>query len=152
MASPSTYIRFRHLKCSSCSYSKANIPRLILAPFSNQRTVCSSSSLGIKMEPEKAKIIGGLKDFRVYSKTDGFNLTHPPMPRASCISPRILLQTTKKRAVIDPAKTALVIADLRNCFLSPSIGCPSNSVGVELIDRLSKQAMPACRKTNVPMV
>jgi uncharacterized protein DUF3455 len=39
--------------------------------------------------------IGGKKNLWLYSKTDGFDLTHPPGPTSPLIYPRLRLQTTK---------------------------------------------------------
>ena len=60
--------------------------------------------------------------------------------------------TTKERATIDPAKTALVVIDMQNCFLSPLLGRPSNSIGLGLVDKLVNEAIPACRKAGIPVL
>jgi len=98
------------------------------------------------------EVIGGTKNFWLYSKTDGFDLTHPPRPTSPPIYPRIPLDTTKARVAIDPAKTALVVVDLQNYFLSPSLGRPSEGVAMKVVDELLKYAIPACRKAGIPIV
>ncbi|KAH0556254.1 hypothetical protein GP486_005819 [Trichoglossum hirsutum] len=100
----------------------------------------------------RLEVIGGEKNFWLYSKTDGFDLTHPPTPTSPFIYPRILLETTKARVAIDPAKTALVVVDLQNYFLSPYLGRPSNAVGMKVVDKLLEHAIPACRKAGIQIV
>jgi hypothetical protein len=97
-------------------------------------------------------VIGGTKNFWLYSKTDGFDLTHPPEPTSPPIYPRIPLETTKARIAIDPAKTALIVVDLQNYFLSPSLGRPSEGVAMKVVDELLKYTIPACRKAGIPIV
>jgi nicotinamidase-related amidase len=104
------------------------------------------------MASEDIKIIGGKKNFWLYSKTEGYDLTHPSMPTSPQIIPRIRLETTKAIAAIDPAKTALVVVDLQNYFLSPLLGRPPESLGTKAVDRLVKYAIPACRKASIPIV
>lgn len=98
------------------------------------------------------EVIGGEKNFWLYSKSDGYDLTHPATPTSPRIYPRIPLNTTKGRAVIDPTKTALVMVDLQNYFLSPLLGRPKDSVGLKVVDQLLQLAIPACRKAGIPIV
>lgn len=104
------------------------------------------------MEADQDEVIGGQKNFWLYSKAKGFDLTHPATPSSPPIYPRIPLKTTRADIAIDPAKTALVVVDLQNYFLSPLLGRPNEGVGMDLVDRLLKQAIPACRKANIPIV
>jgi len=101
---------------------------------------------------DKVKVVGGAKNFWVWSEDDGFDLTHPAKPTSPSIYPRIPLATSKSRITIDPTKTALVIVDMQNYFLSPLLGRPSNSVGLRIVDLLLEQVIPACRKANIPIV
>jgi hypothetical protein len=97
------------------------------------------------------KIIGGPEDFWLYSETGGYDITHPgSKPDAPKVYPRMTLQTQEARAVIDPAKTALVIIDLQNYFLSPALGRPSESLGIQVAEKLTSVAIPACRKAGIP--
>ncbi|KAF2788847.1 Isochorismatase hydrolase [Melanomma pulvis-pyrius CBS 109.77] len=93
------------------------------------------------MASDQVKIIGGAETFWLYSEADGYDLTHPPTPEAP-----------KSWAVIDPKKTALVIIDLQNYFLSPALGRPSDSLGMKVVDQLLEHANPACRKAGIPIV
>ncbi|KAF5013946.1 hypothetical protein FDECE_75 [Fusarium decemcellulare] len=104
------------------------------------------------MESDKGEIIGGEKNFWLYSKVNGFDLTHPATPSSQPIYPRIPLCTTKERIAIDPKKAALVVIDLQNYFLSPLLGRPKEGVGMDLVDRLVKHAIPACRRAGMPVI
>ncbi|KAL9607124.1 MAG: hypothetical protein Q9167_007933 [Letrouitia subvulpina] len=53
---------------------------------------------------------------------------------------------------IDPTKTALVVIDLQNYFLSPLIDRPPDAVGLKVVDKLLQHAIPACRKAGIPVV
>jgi hypothetical protein len=103
------------------------------------------------MATDQIEVIGGKKNFWLRSK-EGFDLTHPSTPTSPLIYPRIPLKTTVGRVTIDPMKTALVVVDLQNYFLSPSLGRPSDSVGMKVVDQLLKYVIPACRKANMPVV
>lgn len=85
---------------------------------------------------EKVKIIGGAENFWAYLEDGGYDLTHPATPDATKAYPRMTLQTRDSRAVIAPTKTALVIVDLQNYFLSPALGRPIKSLGLQVTDRL----------------
>lgn len=105
------------------------------------------------MATEEVEVIGGTKNFWLYSKANGYDLTHPSTPSSPLVWPRISLETTKGRAAIDPAKTALVVVDLQNYFLSPLVGRPSDSVGMKVgVDVLLEHAIPARRKAGIPIV
>ncbi|KAH8810905.1 Isochorismatase-like protein [Xylogone sp. PMI_703] len=104
------------------------------------------------MVSKKFKVIGGTKNFWTWSKDGGFDLTHPLKPTSPPVYPRIPLATRKGPITIDPHKTALVIVDMQNYFLSPLLGRPFNSVGLKAVDELLKHAIPACRKAEIPIV
>ncbi|KAI1120863.1 Isochorismatase-like protein [Nemania abortiva] len=103
------------------------------------------------MPPSETEVIGG-KNFWLYSPDSGYDLTHPPSPASPLIFPRIPLQTTSDLVTVDPSKTALVIIDLQNYFLSPALSRPPDSVGIQVANRLLQYAIPACRKANIPIV
>ncbi|KAF5709806.1 Isochorismatase hydrolase [Fusarium globosum] len=100
----------------------------------------------------KAKIVGGKNNFWLWTKKDGFDLTHPPSPDSPPIYPRITLNTRAEKVTIDPAKTALVVIDMQNYFLSPLLGRPSKSPGLEIVEKLVKDVIPVCRKAGIPVV
>lgn len=104
------------------------------------------------MATKKLRVIGGAANFWLYSEANGYDLTHPPTPDSSPIRPRLSLKTTMGRATIDPAKTALVVVDLQNYFLSPLLSRPADSLGLKVVDSLLEHAIPACRKAGIPVV
>ena len=104
------------------------------------------------MASGQQEVIGGKKNFWLHSKADGWELTHPPTPLSPAIYPRISLATTSASVAIYPAKTALVIIDLQNYFLSPNLGRPSDAIGLKVVDKLLEHAVPACRKAGIPIV
>lgn len=104
------------------------------------------------MAAEQLEMIGNSKNFWLYSKAEGYDLTHPPAPDATPIRPRLALQTATSQVTIDPKKTALVIIDLQNYFLSPALGRPPDSPGLKSVDALLQNAIPACRKSGIPIL
>lgn len=103
------------------------------------------------MATEKLQVMGGAANFWLYS-ANGYDFTHPPAPDSPPIRPRLSLETTTGRATVDPAKTALVVVDLQNYFLSPLLGRPVDSVGLKVVDALLEHAIPACRNARIPVV
>ncbi|KAI1108454.1 Isochorismatase-like protein [Nemania sp. NC0429] len=99
----------------------------------------------------RIEVIGG-KNFWLYSPDSGYDLTHPPIPSSMPIYPRIPLSTTGGAVTIDPSKSVLVVIDLQNYFLSPALGRPSGSAGLQVTSRLLEHAIPACRKAGMPVV
>ena len=76
------------------------------------------------MPAEQQEVIGGKRNFWLHSEADGFDLTHPATPTCPPLYPCVLLETMKARLAINPAKSALMIVDLQNYFLSPSLDAP----------------------------
>lgn len=101
---------------------------------------------------KQQEVFGGGKNFWLYSKATGFDLTHPPTPMSPAIYPRIPLEAINGCVAIDPAKTALVVVDLQNFYLSPAIGHPRDSAALKVVDKLLQYAIPACRKADIPVV
>ena len=104
------------------------------------------------MASNKIKVIGHAKNFWIWSEDDGFDLTHPPKPTSPPVYPRIPLATTKSPVKIDPRKTALVVVDMQNYFLSPLLGRPSKSAGLRIVDKLVTHVVPACQKAKILIV
>ncbi|EME45500.1 hypothetical protein DOTSEDRAFT_71270 [Dothistroma septosporum NZE10] len=96
-------------------------------------------------------VIGNAQNFWLYSSTTGFDLTHPPKPTSPPITPSVTIQTTTSPITIDPAKSALVIIDMQNFFLSSALG-KVRGPGHDALDRLVEHAIPACRKAGVRIV
>lgn len=104
------------------------------------------------MADRRKAMIGSPSSFWLYDSATGFDLTHPPAGDAPLIYPRVPIQTTTSKINIDPAKSALVIIDMQNFFLSPNLGKPKDSKGVKACDQLLKHAIPACRKAGIRII
>ena len=104
------------------------------------------------MASRQKEVIGDKYNFWLHSETDGFDLTHAATPTSPSIYPRVPLETTTARVVINPARTALVVVDLQNYFLSPSLGRPRDAAALKAIDQLVRYAIPACRKAGIQIV
>lgn len=104
------------------------------------------------MTDGKLKVIGGKNNFWLWSKETGFDLTHPDEPSSLPVYPRISLATSTEQVTIDPAKTALVVVDMQNYFLSPLLGRPCDSLGLRVVDVLGERIIPACRRADIPVL
>jgi nicotinamidase-related amidase len=100
----------------------------------------------------KAIIGSHNSSFWLYDTETGFDLTHPATPTSPPISPRLTLKTTTAPITIDPAKSALVIIDMQNFFLSPQLGRPTDSKGLLAQQQLLKHAIPAARKAGIRVI
>lgn len=96
-------------------------------------------------------IIGSPDSFWSYSSTTGFDLSHPPKPSSSPIYPTFTIKTTTCPITIDPAKSALVVIDFQNFFLSPALG-RSKGAGHDALHQVVENAVPACRKAGVRII
>lgn len=86
---------------------------------------------------ENKKVIGGPKNFWLLSEKSGYDLNHPATPTSPAIYSRIALHTSTSPITIAPNKTALVVIDLQNYFLSPALGRPSSSPGPQVVEKLT---------------
>ena len=96
-------------------------------------------------------VIGNEKSFWLFDSTTGFDLTHPSRPTAPTVVPRVTIQTKTSPVTIDPAKSALVVIDMQNYFLSPALG-RARGAGHEALDQLVQHAIPACRKAGIRVI
>lgn len=96
-------------------------------------------------------VIGNEKNFWLYSSETGFDLTHPPKPSSEQIKPNVRIETTTTPVTIDPAKSALVIIDMQNFFLSPAFG-RADGAGHRATEQLVKHAIPAARKAGIRII
>lgn len=99
---------------------------------------------------DKAKV-GNAKNFWLYSPTTGFDLTHPATPDAPAITPRVSVSTQTSPIILDPAKSALIVIDMQNYFLSSALG-RAKGAGHAACDQLVRHAVPACRKAGIRVV
>lgn len=92
-------------------------------------------------------IIGNASNFWRYSHENGFDLTRRNDEESSSA---ISLQTTTTPIVIDPARSALVIIDMQNFFLHPSLR--DHSTGLAASSKLLDCAIPAARKAGIQII
>lgn len=90
-------------------------------------------------------------NFWVFNKETGWDLTHPATPSSPPTERRIKLATTTAPITIDPSKTALVIIDMQNFFLSAAIGRLEGE-GHKAETELLKEGIPAARKAGIQIV
>jgi nicotinamidase-related amidase len=102
--------------------------------------------------PPGRSIIGNASNFWLHSPKTGFDLTHPATPTSPPIHPRLPLSTTTTPITIDPAKSALVIIDMQNFFLSPCLGRARDTAGLNACSQLLRRAIPAARKAGIRIV
>ncbi|KAK8202139.1 hypothetical protein M8818_005665 [Zalaria obscura] len=107
--------------------------------------------MGSEQQHRRA-VIGNASNFWLHStKTGRFDLTHPEHPSSPPCSPRLDLQTTTTPITVDPDKTALVIIDMQNFFLSESFG-RKKGAGHAASEKLQKFAIPAARKAGIRII
>lgn len=92
--------------------------------------------------------------FWLYDSTNGFDLTHPPTPTTPIpdTTTTVKFQTTTLPITISAPKSALVIVDMQNFFLSPSLGRPSDSNGLLAQKQLLNHAIPAARRAGIQII
>ena len=100
----------------------------------------------VKSNNEKI-IIGNASNFWRYSHENGFDLTR--QNDEETFSP-ISLQTTTMPILIDPAHSALVIIDMQNFFLHPSLR--DHSAGLAASNKLLEYAIPAAHKAAIQII
>ncbi|KZM23565.1 uncharacterized protein EKO05_0011274 [Ascochyta rabiei] len=103
----------------------------------------------IPKSPHRKALVGSTSNFWLHSSATGFDLTHPDSPSAPSATSRLTLQTTTSPISISPAKSALVIIDMQNFFLSPALGRDANGPGHKACNRLLTHAIPAARKAGI---
>ena len=96
-------------------------------------------------------IIGSAQGFWLYSSETGFDLTHPPKPTSTPVTPNVTITTETVPITVDPAKSALVIIDMQNFFLSPAFG-RSKGAGHAALEQLVQHAIPAARKAGMQIL
>lgn len=106
----------------------------------------------VKMATSATTVIGSPANFWLHSIETGYDLTHPLEPWSPLVQPRIRLSTTTEPVTLDPAKSALVIIDMQNFFLSPLLGRSRDGKGIEASAALVKDAIPACRKAGIRII
>ncbi|KAM0800465.1 isochorismatase family protein [Usnea florida] len=105
--------------------------------------------------PHRRSLIGTYPNHWLYSASPpSFDLTRPSPPEYAPPSPKdsISLSTTTTSVVISPAKTALVIIDMQNFFLSTHLGRPADGAGNIAKMRLVDIAIPAARRAGIQII
>lgn len=105
--------------------------------------------------PPSRSLIGTYPNHWLYaSSPPSFDLTRPSPPEYALPSAKdsISLSTTTTPAVISPSKTALVIIDMQNFFLSTYLGRPADGAGNNAKRRLLDAAIPAARKAGIQII
>ncbi|KAK3058847.1 hypothetical protein LTR09_000412 [Extremus antarcticus] len=104
-------------------------------------------------EPDgyRQAVIGSAKNFWLFDTTNGFDLTHPPTPDSPPVNPRVTFETKTSQIAIDPAKSALVVVDMQNYFLSAALG-RAKGHGHAAVDKLVEHAIPACRRAGIRVI
>ncbi|KAF2477419.1 isochorismatase family protein [Lindgomyces ingoldianus] len=99
----------------------------------------------------RKSLIGSPSNFWLHSTRTGFDLTHPSSPSIPTPGSKITIQTTTAPITISPSKSALIIIDMQNFFLSASFG-RSRGAGHAACDQLVTQAIPAARKAGIRVI
>ncbi|KAI0532596.1 isochorismatase family protein [Xylaria digitata] len=96
-------------------------------------------------------VVGNSSNFWLFTNRDGFDMTHPATPSSPPVYPRVTLETTNSTITIAPNKTALVIIDMQNFFLSAALG-RSHREGHEAEEKLLKLGIPAAREAGIQII
>lgn len=113
----------------------------------------SRFEMGSTPTEHRKAIVGNLDhDFWVFDSEGGFDLTRPSPPASGPRSGSVSFITTTSAVTIDPAKTALVVIDMQNFFLSPALGRSPRSKGLQAQEQLLQHALPAARKAGIQIV
>jgi len=103
-----------------------------------------------KTEPRTA-ILGNQKNSWVYDSRTGFDLTHRDEPTSPMIKDAVTIETAETAVTIDPGKSALIIIDMQNYFLSATLG-RSKGKGTDAMKHLVEEAIPAARKASIRVI
>jgi len=100
-------------------------------------------------------VIGKYPNHWLYSSSPpNFDLTRPPPPDYVLPSPKssITLSTTTTEVTISAPKTALVIIDMQNFFLSTYLGRPIDGAGNKAAEKLLGTAIPFARRAEIQII
>ena len=90
-------------------------------------------------------------NFWSFNPATGWDLTRPTTLSTPSSSSQIKLNTTTAPITIDPSKSALVIIDMQNFFLSTALGCTEGE-GHKAEAVLLEEGIPAARKAGIQIV
>lgn len=98
------------------------------------------------------EVLGNSKDFWFWSADQGWDLTHPAQRDAEPFKGGLLLEAKTSNITIDPAKTALLIIDMQNVFLSSALGRQPVPETLLAERTIAEFAIPAARKAGIQIV
>lgn len=124
---------------------------LIKFPVQIFRIPLMASIAQTSLSNDGGTVVGHAPNFWRFTNRDGFDLTHPSTPSAPKVYPRLNLRTTTAPVTITPAKTALVIIDMQNFFLSAAMG-RSRGEGHAAEEVLLKYGIPAMRQAGIQVL
>lgn len=101
--------------------------------------------------PHRKAIIGNRSNAWLHSSQSGFDLTHPASPTTPYAESKVTIQTSHSPITIATSKSALIIVDMQNFFLSPVFG-RKRGPGHMACDQLIKHAIPAARKAGIRII
>lgn len=90
--------------------------------------------------------------FWLWTAEDGYDLRRPSSLTSPPLRPRVKLPTTTSPVTIHPPKTALVIIDMQNFFLSAALGRKQDSEGHKAEKALLEYGIPAARKAGIQVI
>jgi nicotinamidase-related amidase len=105
----------------------------------------------IPTKPHRKALIGSSTNFWSHSTETGFDLTHPSTHSTPIPGPKLTVQTPTTPITVDPSKSALVMIDLQNFFLSSALG-RNQGAGHAACEQLVQYAIPAARKAGIRVV
>ncbi|KAK4690535.1 hypothetical protein P7C71_g6277, partial [Lecanoromycetidae sp. Uapishka_2] len=115
----------------------------------------NDTAMDTSIDSSQRAVIGTYPNHWLHSATTHtFDLTRPEPPEYPSPDPNasISLATTTTSIVISPPKSALVIIDMQNFFLSTYLGRPADGAGNKAAQRLLDTAIPAARKAGVQII
>lgn len=89
--------------------------------------------------------------FWLFDPSSGYDLTHPSSPDGPPVASRLTMATATMPVTIATEKTALVVIDMQNFFLSPAMD-RQRGAGHVAADMLLSTAIPAARKAGIRIV
>ncbi|KAK1919207.1 hypothetical protein P3342_008931 [Pyrenophora teres f. teres] len=103
-------------------------------------------------KPHRKGLIGSPSNFWIHSSQSGFDLTHPETHFSTPSGKAHIIQTTTQPITIDASKSALLIIDMQNFFLSEAFGRNQKGPGHAACEQLVKHAIPAARKAGIRII
>lgn len=136
---------------------------ILLLIFLIQSTACAHDIVRMGILGEQAKghdgdtcqngvVVGrDPSNFWLFNRRTGWDLTHPTNPSSPPIEKRVKLSTTTAPITIDPSKSALIIIDMQNYFLSSAMG-RARGEGHKAEAELLREGIPAARRAGIQIV